>query len=756
MSNLSSSGSNDSVLEPLLQQHDDDDDDENKTPLTSSRKNEDANDTWLVSPTNHCTSTSKNKPNSKTDPASVKSRYTNKNLLRHCKKPSSIGQSISSIFTRRKRAFVLLGGTFLFLFYINSMIINRNSNQMIPVTHHSTVPGMKGYLVWSDKCKMPSIDPYTAEVMQYFKREKYEPCSTSKPLTKVAFNSTTGKYNLLIIQDQVKYYTKSGGQLDCCYQVIERKTGGEKADQEVGLSECLSFRNSAQIPNTADNILVKCKSKKKQTYINGHPMMPERPEIRKRLQDWKKSNSETKKPVSVLMIGIDSISRVNLIRAMPKTAQYLYDNEWFEMSGYNKMGDNTFPNLMAILTGYNQTVAFDKCAPTKLGALDRCPFIWKSFREHGYVTAYAEDESSINTFNYLKLGFEKPPVDYYLRPFLISAEHNLVNKLKSGLIFCLGYQHSADYIYDYALELATRYRDDPFFGLFWANTFSHNDISDCSSMDDKMQDYLKQLAKRGILDRSIVIFFSDHGMRFGPTRKFLSGHLEERLPFMFIWLPPGLKNSHTEFVNALSVNKNRLTNPYDLHMTLKHILELSGRVNKSEPSQGCPKCQTLLKPVPHSRSCDDAAIEDHWCTCIPYTSIYKGSNVVTKIAKYSINYINDYVADFKNGSVADRCALLSLSEVQSAYRALHGVDASTNVTTETYRIIFITKPNYGLFEATVRYTIETENMEVTGSISRLNSYASDSSCVSDGGAKKYCSCGKSSKNRHTAARAPAG
>lgn len=43
------------------------------------------------------------------------------------------------------------------------------------------------------------------------------------------------------------------------------------------------------------------------------------------------------RPLSVLMIGIDSISRLNLIRAMPNTAQYLYDTGWFELKGYNKV-----------------------------------------------------------------------------------------------------------------------------------------------------------------------------------------------------------------------------------------------------------------------------------------------------------------------------------------------------------------------------------------------------------------------------------
>lgn len=43
------------------------------------------------------------------------------------------------------------------------------------------------------------------------------------------------------------------------------------------------------------------------------------------------------RPLSVLMLGIDSISRLNLIRAMPHTAQHLFDTGWMELKGYNKV-----------------------------------------------------------------------------------------------------------------------------------------------------------------------------------------------------------------------------------------------------------------------------------------------------------------------------------------------------------------------------------------------------------------------------------
>lgn len=114
------------------------------------------------------------------------------------------------------------------------------------------------------------------------------------------------------------------------------------------LSECMSFVNRTSLAPSIDNILVRCRANNRQVYINGYPLMPERKEIRQRLNMWKKYDEHRKenkfKAPSVLMLGIDSISRVNLVRAMPRTAQYLYDNEWFEMSGFNKVS----PRLLKI------------------------------------------------------------------------------------------------------------------------------------------------------------------------------------------------------------------------------------------------------------------------------------------------------------------------------------------------------------------------------------------------------------------------
>lgn len=70
-----------------------------------------------------------------------------------------------------------------------------------------------------------------------------------------------------------------------------------------------------------------------------------------------------------------------------------------------QIDDNTYPNLMAILVGYNSSLAYNICEPRSPGKLEQCPFVWKDYRENGYVTAYGEDEASISSFNYHKFGF---------------------------------------------------------------------------------------------------------------------------------------------------------------------------------------------------------------------------------------------------------------------------------------------------------------------------------------------------------------
>lgn len=519
------------------------------------------------------------------------------------------------------------------------------------------------------------------------------------------------------------------------------------------LSDGVKFSSQLELSGDTEFVYVECfnSGQKKLVYKDVHFVAQRKSAILKRIKalPTKQSsstdtgNNTTERQIpSVLMIGIDSISRLNLLRAMPNTAQHLYDQGWFEMKGYNKMGDNTFPNLMAILTGYNDTYAYDKCKPHLEGGLDECDIIWKKFADAGYVTGYAEDEPEIGTFNYRKKGFKVTPTDFYGRAGMIAA-NRLPKVMRSSLAICLGYRSSADYIYQYGLDITEAFQEEGTFGLYWTNSFSHNDLNTPSSMDDRVRFYLEDLKKRGILKDSIVVFFSDHGIRFGPVRKLVTGWMEERLPFLFFWLPEWFREKYPEIVEALRVNRNRLTNPYDLHLTLKHILRLSGRASAADLAAkdvalGCEKCQSMFKEVPWDRSCDDVSIAPHWCTCAPYLPIDKGSKIVKRAAKFLLEYINKDIKRMLNGTTKENggklCAELHLHSIYFAGETEYKSDNNDIL------IQFETWPGGGEFESTVRYVKAKDHFSVTGTISRLNTYSKHSNCVSDEHLRKYCEC----------------
>ena len=90
---------------------------------------------------------------------------------------------------------------------------------------------------------------------------------------------------------------------------------------------------------------------------------------------------------------------------MPRTLALLRELGAVEMMGYNKVADNTYPNLVPVLSGLEQDEFEKLCWTNHKKPFDKCPLLWKSFMNAGYRTVFGEDACSMTTFNYLKPGF---------------------------------------------------------------------------------------------------------------------------------------------------------------------------------------------------------------------------------------------------------------------------------------------------------------------------------------------------------------
>ncbi|KAG8331498.1 hypothetical protein J6590_039844 [Homalodisca vitripennis] len=588
----------------------------------------------------------------------------------------------------------------------------------------------EGYLVWNPSCRIPDIDPWHESIRHLIHRTEPLVCSTLPPLTRI-----TG-HTLQLIHANAHLY---GGEksFHCCYQEISRRDADKfdpKVDDIFSVGQCIPFVDTVNLTSEQQFIMVKCVIprlwKNKEVYTNLHAVVPVRKDIKEKLQD---NLTPDRQRMSVLIVGIDSISRLNLIRTMPKTVDWLQKMGWVEMKGYNKIDDNTFPNVMAILTGMNYTQVRNECMFTNKNPVDECPFIWKNFSEQGYVTAYGEDEPVIGTFNYQKTGFFKTPTDYYLRPFMLAAEKNTVLKRQDGLKICLGPTLSTDHIYKYATDFATTFRNNLYFALFWMNTLSHNNVNTPSALDSRTLKFLQDLTHNGVLNNTLVVFLSDHGMRFGKIRQTYVGWLEERLPFIFMWMPEWYRKLFPmKYANLLD-NREKLTSPFDLHLTLQEVLH----GEHDNGTRSCPDCVSMFDEVPWNRSCRDVGVTEHWCTCSEYRTLSTEGNSVRSMVRFTVGEINRLLEDgremLKNNT---RCAKLTVKRVLSVRSKVY----ERKLGYDEYVVLFETLPGQALFEATVGHSGQ---FKLLGSVSRINTFGSESKCVLDAILKKYCYCIKS-------------
>jgi len=383
---------------------------------------------------------------------------------------------------------------------------------------------------------------------------------------------------------------------------------------------------------------------------------------------------------------------------------------------------------------------------------DNYTFFWNQLSDRGYVTLYAEDAPSIAIFNYNKAGFRRPPADYYLRPFSLALEdHGAVWNAGRD---CVGSRLETEVVLDYIVDFERRFRRRPHLSFAFLTRLTHEDVRKTVSADPPYFRFLRRLRDERLLDRTVVVFYSDHGIRFGELRGTYVGKMEERLPFAYVRLPPKFADRYPSMARSLAVNAARLTTPFDIYETLVDLMDFTGRQpapNNILQSRGC----TLLADVPDARTCESAAILPHWCTCHATERLMTDDQGVLLAASGVVRHINDIV-----GVHGGRCAVLRLATVVDARRILPGddvmrfrnsrrdvigrtVEFDDNISASSgrffeYQLTLETAPGRALFEATVRQK-GNSSVEVAF-VSRINAYGDQSVCIDYHSHKKFCYC----------------
>ena len=537
------------------------------------------------------------------------------------------------------------------------------------------------------------------------------------------------------------------------YQPLVR--GPKNSDfsfQYTAMSE--RFYDDVKVPPGHEFMRIYCYSNSDgRLSTNFHAVVTSKPEVERRCDRQarkRKRKRKVKETFNVQMIGVDSVSRLNFIRQMRQTREFLLDDlQAFEMSGYNKVEDNTFVNIVPMMVGkFVHEIGWNETMRRK--AFDDYDFIWKNFSSAGYRTLYAEDAPKIAIFVYEKEGFHTPPADYYNRPLTLGMEtqKNVWNRDHHCIVDRLETTRLLDYITDFS-SLFNKNKK-PHFGFTFITRLTHDDISLVGSADYAYVKFLRDFKGQGHLNNTILILYSDHGYRFGDLRSTYVGKVEERLPFLYVVFPDWFHKKYPKLAENLRTNSRRLTTPFDIYETLKDILHFDGVNRKAKvTSRGI----SLFREIPKERNCFHAAIQPHWCLCLEQIRVETNSSIGRRVAASLVSHINDILSP-----ASHLCAKLQLENIthivkmQSNEEMLFFENTFNDVINRTvvygdrteapvvYQVTVTTRPGHALFEATLTFDPVLDVFRLAGSISRINAYSDQSICVDNFRLKKFCYC----------------
>ncbi|XP_037711846.1 uncharacterized protein LOC119548585 [Drosophila subpulchrella] len=449
------------------------------------------------------------------------------------------------------------------------------------------------------------------------------------------------------------------------------------------------------------------------------------------------SPEEPVERLSVLILGIDSISHMHYLRYFSRVMGFLDRLPHIEFWGYNRVGRNSYPNLLPLLSG--QSVDEVESRRGCFGAnhkisFDRCRLLWKDFKKAGYATIFGEDSRVGATFNYVRPGFRRKPTDFYLRS-VMNEIHMWTKYLARGPkeITCSAdrvYHHVLyDFIYRLLPHMQARSFDRGFFAFFWQTMGVHDYFQYGEQTDLQYYLILRALHRRNILERTLVLILSDHGLRYGPFVSSFQGMREASLPTMVAIYPRWLAKRFPLAVENLRANAHRLVTAYDIHETLKDVVNLENlsdeRIRNRTLRLRNEYNVSLFLPIPEERNCFSARIPLHYCECDGFIKIPWIAERIQKIANSAVASINKMLLPYK------QCHQLKLLRVEDAYLR------KNEKMSDAITVRVVTQPGNGHFDATV---LTKNDSSLQGAITRTDQYRHQSFCAREEPIEIYCYC----------------
>ncbi|KAH8298302.1 hypothetical protein KR018_000934, partial [Drosophila ironensis] len=478
-------------------------------------------------------------------------------------------------------------------------------------------------------------------------------------------------------------------------------------------SEGIRIGKSLQI------VRVLCKDKRNITqYHDVHYFLPT-PEP---LEEAEPKSSAQK--LSVMVIGIDSTSQMSFLRNFRLLKLHLKRLPHTHLWGYTRIGVDRYDNIKAFLTG-DEINKHDQ---------QNSQFLWSLFEAAGYRTVYGEDSAD----SFLS-RLDGQLMEFNLQPAIVEMDNHTRYSIDlNEKIHCTGGRKFSEVLHDFIYKMVSYLKDSPAFSFFWESTGVEEYLEYSQFLDVTYVKLFRQLKQHNILNNTLVLLMSAHGLRKDTYRMSYQGLQEESQPLLMAIYPEWLTTQYPQAIANLKENSKKLVTPFDLHATVQDVLHLEElenlqvlkrtvRLMDAETEKVLPQAISLFLPIPDTRTCKQAGIPSLFCLCYDLTELPTDDSLVVQCSRFLIQSINKILRPYP------QCQQLQLYTVLVAQYIDFGGDSFV------YELILRVKasPGDGVFESSVRLSNQTY---LTSPINRVNRYIGKSHCVSDPYIKTLCHC----------------
>ncbi|CAG9320998.1 unnamed protein product [Blepharisma stoltei] len=356
--------------------------------------------------------------------------------------------------------------------------------------------------------------------------------------------------------------------------------------------------------------------------------------------------TETPRPMTVLLVLFDSLSRQHAYRNLPKTMEYL--NSFADSSSSyaiydflinNAHGPNTQPNMVPLLYGYDRASHEKRLESFSIqNQGDWWKFrelqsesIWKFYENLGYVTMLGYD--TVWDFVSFITGRE------ILTDHVATNFWHAARKIFGYLDFlerqrCLGTHHSHWYLLNYASQFMKNYKGHNRFGYIHLSPAHESTGTVIRTADSDLKDFFVNIFeyfKNHPEEDFAIHLMSDHGKHSREWDKYDEGFRENQLPLHILIANKDLISRLGEKTDEiLKHNTKRLVSRLDWYLTFKNLaLSPYGKLSSNSElynfwkSQNSPPSalSLLLEKINDKRICEDVDIPAYFCSCIDYVDI---------------------------------------------------------------------------------------------------------------------------------------